>query len=538
MAVEASEGGKDDSFVSGVAKDPLSSDVDSSAPIEEEQAFQFSDSRKLGVTGATFLIINKMIGTGVFSTPSGIFQSTGSVGISIMLWVVGGILTFCGLSVFLEFGLAIPRSGGEKVYLERVYKKPKLLTTCMFMAQMVLLGFSAGNALSFGKYVLFASGHESPGNWASRGIGIVCIVFCCTLHAVLPKWGIRANNILGAFKVIILVFIVFAGFAALAGRIKVPKPHNFRNAFAIEITKDYGGGGVYVYSTALLNIVYSYKGWEATNYVLGEVKNPRKTLKIAAPLAVGGVTILYVLANVAYFAAIDKTEMATSEALVAAIFFRNVFGGNAGSKALPAFVVLSNLGNVMTVSFSHSRVLQEFAKESIMPFSRFFASNKPFNAPATSLFLHGIVSIIVLIAPPPGPAYSFLVNLYTYPGAIIDGLVAAGLIYLHLSKTEQWSSPFRTWLPVIVIYLLSNIFLAITPFIPPTGDLSAAGYPYYVFPVVGIAVLGLGIAWWYWFMKLWPRIAGHKIVAERFVSEDEGREVVRYRKVSTKRITL
>lgn len=47
------------------------------------------DSRKIGVTGAVFLILNKMIGTGIFSTPSSIFASTGSVGISILLWAVG-----------------------------------------------------------------------------------------------------------------------------------------------------------------------------------------------------------------------------------------------------------------------------------------------------------------------------------------------------------------------------------------------------------------------------------------------------------------
>lgn len=63
--------------------------VDPNAPVEEEQTFTYSESRKLGVTSAVFLIINKMIGTGIFSTPSGIFVNTGSVGVSLMLWVIG-----------------------------------------------------------------------------------------------------------------------------------------------------------------------------------------------------------------------------------------------------------------------------------------------------------------------------------------------------------------------------------------------------------------------------------------------------------------
>lgn len=57
--------------------------------IKEENKYAYSDSRKLGITGAVFLILNKMIGTGIFSTPSSIFAATGSVGVSLMLWVIG-----------------------------------------------------------------------------------------------------------------------------------------------------------------------------------------------------------------------------------------------------------------------------------------------------------------------------------------------------------------------------------------------------------------------------------------------------------------
>ena len=57
--------------------------------VQDENTYAFTEDRKLGVTGAVFLILNKMIGTGIFSTPSGIFQATGSVGVSLFLWVIG-----------------------------------------------------------------------------------------------------------------------------------------------------------------------------------------------------------------------------------------------------------------------------------------------------------------------------------------------------------------------------------------------------------------------------------------------------------------
>ncbi|CEI66010.1 High-affinity methionine permease [Fusarium venenatum] len=499
----------------------------------DAQNFAFTEDRKIGVTGAVFLILNKMIGTGIFSTPSSIFAATGSVGISLMLWIIGGFLTFCGLSVFLEFGLAIPRSGGEKNYLERVYRHPKYLATCVLASQMILLGFSSGNSLAFGRYILYASGRETPDGWEARGIAVACITFSVLLHSTLPKWGIRLFNVLGVFKVVILLFIVFSGFAALAGHRRVPNPHNFDNAFRIEDGDGYGGGGAYAYSNALLNIIYSYKGWENANYVLGELKNPRKTLAVAAPIAIGGVTILYVLANVAYFAAIPKSDLAKSEVIVAGLFFRNVFGESAAARSLPAFVALSNLGNVLAVSFAHARVNQELAKEGMLPFSRFWASNKPFNSPAPSLFLHWIVTVVVLLAPPAGPAYNFIVNLYTYPGAWINGFVTAGLIYLHWSKSENWKSPWYTYLPISVLYLLANIFLAFVPFIPPDGDWNADGYPYYVFPVVGVGVLILGAVYWTFWTKIFPKIGGYKVVADR-TFDDAGVETVRYRKVSVR----
>ncbi|TDZ16836.1 High-affinity methionine permease [Colletotrichum sidae] len=498
-----------------------------------QEVYAYSESQKIGVTGAVFLILNKMIGTGIFSTPSGIFQSTGSVGVCLMLWVIGGILTFCGMSVFLEFGLAIPRSGGEKNYLERAYKHPKYLATCVLASQMILLGFSSGNSLAFGRYVLFASGSTAPDGWVARGIGVAGATFAVGLHAVTPKWGIRLFNVLGIFKVIVLLFIVFSGFAALAGRRRVPDPHNFDNAFRIEDGDGYGNGGVYGYATALLRIIYSFKGWENANYVVGELKNPRKTLAVAGPIAIGGVTILYVLANVAYFAAIPKSELATSDVIVAGVFFRNVFGDSAGARALPAFVAISNLGNVLAVSFAHARLNQEFAKEGLLPFSRFWASNKPFNAPAAALFLHWIVTVIVLLGPPAGSAYAFITDLYVYPGAWINGFVGLGLLYLQWSKKENWSSPFHSYFPATALFILVNFFLCIVPFIPPTGSWTADGYPYYVFPIVGVGVLLLGGFYWLCWTKIWPAIGGYKIDAERSY-DAEGHEIIRYRKVSNK----
>ena len=104
-----------------------------------------------------------------------------------MLWVLGFVLSFCGLFIWLEFGTMFPRSGGEKVYLEAVYQKPKYLATIIFAANAILLGFTASGAIVFAsKYVylyihrmlidmfqsILVSAGQPATRWVERGIAL------------------------------------------------------------------------------------------------------------------------------------------------------------------------------------------------------------------------------------------------------------------------------------------------------------------------------------------------------------------------------
>jgi len=233
-----------------------------------------------------------------------------------------------------------------------------------------------------------------------RAIGIACITSAFLIHGLALKWGLRLQNALGAIKVIILLIIIIGGFVALGGHVKLDeKPDNFTNAFQGTT------GSAYGVVTALYNVIWSYIGYSNANYALSETKNPARTLKIAGPLALGGVAVLYLLANVAYFAAVPRDELVGSGRILAATFFRNVMGEKA-ERALSVFVALSAFGNVLSVIFSQGRIVQELGREGILQFSSFFASNKPFGAPFAGLFAHWVVSMIIMLAPPPGDAYN------------------------------------------------------------------------------------------------------------------------------------
>jgi amino acid transporter len=107
---------------------------------EGEHAKAASDKRQIGVMSAAFLVFNRMVGTGIFATPSGILQLSGSVGLALFLWVAGMIIAAAGMAVYLEFGTGIPKNGGEKNYLEYVFKKPRFLATGLYTGYVLLLG--------------------------------------------------------------------------------------------------------------------------------------------------------------------------------------------------------------------------------------------------------------------------------------------------------------------------------------------------------------------------------------------------------------
>ncbi|EKM57703.1 uncharacterized protein PHACADRAFT_170914 [Phanerochaete carnosa HHB-10118-sp] len=467
--------------------------------------------RHLGVFSCTLLIVGRIIGTGIFSTPSSILGSVGSVGASLMLWVLGFILSFCGLFIWLEFGTMYPRSGGEKVYLEAVYTKPRYLATVIFAANAILLGFTASGCIVFASNILEAAGKEAT-EWAERGIALGVIFFVTLLHGITPRLGVYVMNGLSVFKIVILLFVVISGWVVLGDHTRVKDPFvNFRHAFAgsSHSSNDY--------ATATFKVLNAYAGWSNVNYVLNNVKNPVRTLKIAGPLGLGICAVLYLLANVAYFAAASKEEIQNTGVTVASLFFHNVFGTKA-QKALTVFVALSALGNVVSITFAAARVNQELAKEGIpLPFgSRFWASNWPTGkSPLPGLIVHLIPSVIVILAPPPNIAYPFILDVEGYPGQIINFFIVLGLFWLRWKKPHV-HRPFKVWWPLAVFFLAAATFLLVAPFLRPANGVGdTPPLPYYLYCLVGIAVMFAGVLYWAGWRILLPKVFGYELVPRK-----------------------
>lgn len=203
---------------------------------------------------------------------------------------------------------------------------------------------------------------------------MACVTTACLIHSISVKWGLKLQNALGVIKLFIVLIIVIAGWAALAGVTQLEEaPDNFTNAFA-GTTSDANA-----IVAALYSVIWSFIGYSNANYALRETKNPVRTLKIAAPTALTAIAVIYMVSlrvtgssilmliflpqfcNIAYFAGVPRAELLSSGSAVSANFFRNVMGGPA-AQVLSAFVALSAFGNVLSVVFSQARIVQELGK--------------------------------------------------------------------------------------------------------------------------------------------------------------------------------
>ncbi|KAL1839934.1 hypothetical protein VTJ49DRAFT_978 [Mycothermus thermophilus] len=520
-------------YTNGLRATPVDDDAS-----DEYHDFVFPEDRKLGTWSTAFLIINRVVGSGIYSTPSGIIHSINSVGITLIFWVIGGLMTFC-LFVYLEYGTALPRSGGEKVYLERVYRKPRYLATCIFAVQFVLFAISTGNSISFSSYLLrAATGDAQDGSWLNRGIAMAAITVVCLIHSLAPRWGIWLSNCLGAFKLVLLSLLVCTGFAALSGRMEAPDPQNFSSFHGpgwVWTGEGDTAGAAGGYALALLQVLYSYSGWENANYVLTEVRNPPKTLRRAAPIAILAVTILYVLANISYFAAMTKSEIADSKVIVAARFFENVWGKSAFvTRVFPLLIAVSALGNVFAQSFAMPRVKQELAKEGVLPWSRFWASDWPFNAPSGAILLHWIFTSVLILGSQTSDVYQFVTNVFIYSGNWIKVFLAVGLVYLNFAPSERWAeqrTTFRSSPLLTIFWIISLLFVLAAPFI---DNKFLQTVPFYVVPTLGTSLLAIGTAYWLGWAKVLPAFGYH--IQHEIVQMPDGSERVKYKVSELKRV--
>jgi len=316
-------------------------------PIPEDSSL----GRNLNWSSAYILIISKVIGSGIFATPGVIVQSVGSIGLSLLLWLVGAVVSACGLGVSLELGCLLPRSGGDATYIPFIYDKPRFLASTVVAVHAVLLGFTASNCIVFGKYMLFAFDiRDTP--LAQRLFAAGLLTAVTIVHGCWMRVGIRIQNALGWIKIGVVAFMAISGIAVLFVQPVAGQPSPARPRLSFGSLFEDSNWSFGTIATSFFKISYAYSGYDNVNNVLDEVKDPVRTLKSSAPAALLTIFFFYFLLNVAYFVVVPIEEIKRSGELIAALFFERIFGDGLGKSLLPMLIALSAAGSVMVSTFT------------------------------------------------------------------------------------------------------------------------------------------------------------------------------------------
>jgi amino acid transporter len=476
--------------------------------------------RNISSTSAYFLIISRVIGSGIFATPGVIAQSTGSIGLSLLLWLLGAVISACGLAVSLELGCMLPRSGGEKVYLEFIYDNPRFLASTVVAVQAMLLGFTASNCIVFGKYMLFALNIE-PTDLAQRLTAAGLIIAVTIIHGRFLKGGIAIQNALGWIKILVIAFMALAGISVLIFKPSrvLAHMHHRQHPFSWENLWKGSEWNFGTLATSFFKVSYAYSGFDNVNNVMDEVKDPVRTLKRVAPLAMITIFIFYLLLNVSYFVVVPLEEIKASGELIAALFFERILGEGFGSRLLPILIALSAAGNVMVTTFAQARVNQQIARQGFLPFSKHLSSSAPYGTPLGGLLVHLIPSLLVILLPPQGAVYSFILEVKGYPAQITTLAIGLGLLWLRRRRPDL-RRPFKAWKPAVYLPIFLAASLLLAPFFPPAKGKNEFVFWYGTYALVGIGSVLLAVLYWWIWIRVLPWWGGYSYEEEMGALKD------------------
>ncbi|KAJ1645957.1 methionine permease [Coemansia erecta] len=462
--------------------------------------------RRLGLWSGMGIVMGSIIGSGIFSTPALILGSVGSVGMSIVVWVIGALVSICSCAAYMELGTMLPRSGGEKAYLEAAFPRPRALLGFIFCLTFILICYPTGlaaDAVVTGSYLLYAVTGQATGHsvWAERAIGVGVAGLCALMHACVAKAAIRTQSFLTVVKALLLLLVVFVGL------FNVGKGQLAHNVFAGTSTNAND------YASALFKVFFAYSGFTALNYAVDELKQPEKTLPRAALGGLSVTAVLYVLSNVAYFAVLDVQAISSAGTTVAGVFFTEVLGETWGQRIVPVFIALATLGNVMCGVFSASRVVFAAARDGYLPLDHLWASvNQTFGTPVWALGATWALITVFIVLPPPGEAYALLIDVGGYPFWVFSGLAVIGLVRMRFTHGDL-VRPFRAWMPAIVVSICAAVFMCVVPFIRPS-DAGSLAVPYWVAPVTGVVFIAVSCGLWFVKTVLLNHVEYHKQINE------------------------
>ena len=392
---------------------------------------------KVGLVTAISVVIANMIGTGVFTSIGFQVIDLQSVFAVLLLWVLGGVMALCGALAYGEIGAAFPNSGGEYVYLSKLYH-PMLGFLSGWVSATV--GFSAPIALAAMALGQYVNGVYPETNGTLLAIGVVCLI--TLIHSYDLRFGAAFQRISTSIKLVFVDLFIIAGFMCVPSHtISIaPNEHSMTDIFSG------------AFAVSLYWISYSYSGWNASAYMTGDIDNPSKNLPRSLFTGTLIVTVLYLLLNFVFLYTTPVSQLA-GQVEIGYISGQHIFGAGIGNVVGIVIAVLL-ISSISAMIMAGPRVASSIGKN-VEPLKVFAIENKG-GVPYVAVISQSLIAIVLILT----AKFNEVLELIGFILSLFTFLTVLGVFILR-RKYKHIQRPYKTWgYPLTpIIFLIINAWI-------------------------------------------------------------------------------
>jgi APA family basic amino acid/polyamine antiporter len=370
---------------------------------------------------AAAIVVADMVGVGVF-TSLGFQVKDIPNGFSILLlWTLGGIVALCGVFSYGELSAMFPRSSGEYNFLGRTYH-PAFGFVAGWVSATV--GFSAPVALAamaFGEYGRSILPDAPP---LALAIGVVWLV------SLIQLTGIRHSSTFQMVATIIKVVLIVA-FLGLGFVIGTPQPVSFAPQ-----SSDFTYVLSAPFAISLVFVMYSFSGWNAATYIIGEMKMPERNVPRAMLIGTLIVLVLYVALNAVFLHTAPIAEL-VGKVDVARVSGSHIFG-ELGGRIVGGMICIGLISSISAMMWIGPRVMMTMGED--IPALRIFSRKSANGAPAYAVLFQVVVASLMLFT----RSFEAVLEFIQFSLLFCSFFVVLGVIKLRITHPDL-PRPYRAW---------------------------------------------------------------------------------------------
>ena len=416
------------------------------------------------------MVVGGIIGSGIFLNPAVVAERVGTIGLTLLVWVLGGVIALIGALVFAELGARRPVAGGGYVYLRDAYGRLPAFLYAWTLLLVIATGAIAAVAVTFASYTAALFGLAPS---TRLPLALAAILALSTINYFGVKPGAVTQNILTLLKLGALAFLIIAALWHSPG---IPLESG-----PVQPVENVG----LAIGAALVPVLFAFGGWQQTNFIAEELIEPERNLPRALLAGVAIVVAVYLLANLAYLKTLGISGLARSSAPAADAM--GLIMGDSGRALIAAGIALSTFGFLNLVILVSPRVYRTMASDGLF-FPSLARLHPRYRTPTAAIVFQCGWAILLTVT----GRYADLLDYVVFGDWIFFGLTASTLFHFRARERDDLeSSDIRFRMPGFpaapVLFILAAIYVVGGSIVSNPGNavkgsvLIAVGIPVFLY---------------------------------------------------------